>query len=107
MVLADSCDHMAAHSRDRNPCPDNRDRMAVHSPDRKPCLHNRDRIVAPRCVCGYHGAAWFAELWGLSPQARNYPVYIGDLGTAQPLDIRRAGHLLCHGSAILLRDGAI
>jgi hypothetical protein len=39
----------------------------------------------------------------ISPQACHDPVHIGDLRAAQPPDIGRAGHLLVHRSAILLR----
>jgi hypothetical protein len=50
-----------------------------------------------------HRAAWFAELRRISPQACHDPVHIRDLGAAQPPDIGRAGHLLFHRSAVVLR----
>jgi hypothetical protein len=54
-------------------------------------------------ACFNDRAAWSAELWSISPQARHDSVHIGNLRAAQPPDIRRAGHLLFCGSSILLR----
>ena len=35
-----------------------------------------------------HRAALCAELWSISPQARDDPVHIGDLRAAEPPDLR-------------------
>ncbi len=60
------------------------------------------------CRIGFkYRTAGFAELRRISPQACHDPVHIGDLRAAQPPDIGRAGHLLVHRSAVLLRERRI
>src|SRR5207248_10428442 len=53
-----------------------------------------------------HRAALCAELWSISPQARDDPVHIGDLRAAEPPDVGRAGHLLYRGSLYSCENAA-
>ena len=55
------------------------------------------------CIRIEYRTAWPAELRGILLQAGDDPIDVGNLCAAKPENVGRAGHLLFHGSPVLLR----
>jgi len=63
------------------------------------------RLTAGAVVRLKYGTAWRAELRRVRLQTGHNPVLVGYRSSAQAEYIRRASHLLFHGSAMLLGQG--